>query len=138
MKKLAPFALALALGATGAVTAQDALTEHEVRAQLERQGYTKVHDLKFSDGMWRAHAKSGDGNRVTVRVDPTTGQAFADEAVSRLSERDVRAALSTQGYTDVHDVDFEDGLWRAKAENGAGKHVRLEVDPESGRVVASD
>ena len=56
----------------------------------------------------------------------------------RLSERDVRAALSTDGYTHVRDVDFSDGIWTAKADNAAGATVRLQVDPETGRVIGSD
>lgn len=138
MKKIAPLTFALALGVAGLAVAQDALTERQVRVQLEQQGYTKVHDLKFRDGMWRAYARSGDGTKVTVRIDPKTGQAFPDEQVSRLSERDVRAALSTEGYTHVHDVDYRDGMWRAKAENSAGKDVRLQIDAETGRVVGTD
>jgi len=138
MKKISTLAIAFTLGLAGTAMAQDALTERQVRTQLEQQGYTKVHDLKFSDGMWRAHAKSGDGTRVSVHVDPKTGQAFPDEQVSRLSETDVRAALSTEGYTDVHDVDFKNGIWHAKAEDHAGKNVKLQIDPESGKVIGTD
>lgn len=138
MKKIATLAAVIAIGLTGTAMAQDALTERQVRTQLEQQGYTKVHDLKFSDGMWRAHAKSGDGTRVSVHVDPKTGQAFPDEQVSRMSETDVRVSLSTQGYTHVHDVDFKDGLWRAKAEDNAGKDVKLQIDPQSGKVIGTD
>lgn len=137
MKKMA-WVLALALGAASAAWAQDALTGHQVRAQLEQQGYRKVHDLKFDDGTWRAHARSADGKRVSVRIDPRTGQAFPDKQVSRLGERDVRAALSSAGYTKVHDVDYDDGVWHAKARNEAGKHVKLQIDPNTGRVIGSD
>ncbi|KRE89222.1 peptidase M4 [Frateuria sp. Soil773] len=138
MKNTAILAAALTLGLAGAAMAQDALTERQVRTQLEQQGYTKVHDLKFDDGMWRAHARSGDGTRVSVRVDPRTGQAFPDEQVSRLSETDVRAALSTEGYTDVHDVGFKHGVWHAKADDRAGKRVKLQIDPETGKIIGTD
>jgi N-formylglutamate amidohydrolase len=137
MIRLASLAIALAFGASAAM-AQDALTERQVHNQLEQQGYTKIHDLKFRDGMWRAHAKSADGRRVTVKVDPRTGEAYPDEQVSRLSETDVRASLSTSGYTHVHDVDFKDGVWRAKAENPAGADVRLQIDPRTGKVIGTD
>lgn len=138
MKKIASLTIALALGVSGTTMAQQALTEHQIENSLEQQGYTKVHDLTFRDGVWKAKARSADGQRVTVRVDPRSGQAFPDERVSRLSERDVRAALSTEGYTHVHDVDFSDGIWTAKADNTAGASVRLQVDPETGRVIGSD
>lgn len=138
MKKIASLTIALALGVSGTAMAQQALTEHQIENSLQQQGYTKVHDLTFRDGIWKAKARSADGQRVKVRVDPRSGQAFPDERVSRLSERDVRASLSTEGYTHVHDVDFSDGLWTAKADNTAGASVRLQVDPETGRVIGSD
>ena len=77
--KLHSASLAAALGLALALTvpvamAQDALTERQVQNQLEQQGYKKIHDLKFRDGMWRAQAKSADGRRVTVKVDPRTGE----------------------------------------------------------------
>ena len=135
MKKIASLTLAMTLGVSGIAMAQDALTEHQVQASLEQQGYTKVRDLDFRNGVWTAKAHSADGQKVTLRIDPKTGHAFPSEQVSRLSERDVRAALSSDGYTHVHDLDFDNGVWTAKADNAAGKSVRLQIDPESGRVI---
>ncbi|BBD79920.1 PepSY domain-containing protein [Aerosticca soli] len=154
MKALFPLTLALTLGAfaSTAATAQtqpmptaatssaapQALTQQDILLQLQNQGYTHVEDLKFDEGMWRAHARSGDGRNVTVRVDPATGKAFTDKPVSKLNEDEIRAALETQGYTKVHDVDFKDGVWHAEAKNAAGKSVDLKVDPQTGRVLAVD
>ena len=64
--------------------------------------------------MWHAKAKSANGDRVHLRIDES-GQVYPDEQVSKLSEQDVRASLESQGYTDVHDVDFDNGIWKAKA-----------------------
>ncbi|TBR37155.1 MULTISPECIES: PepSY domain-containing protein [Dyella] len=134
---IASLAIVLALG-TSTVMAQDALTERQINTQLEQQGYTKIHDLKFKDGVWQATARSADGTKVDVKVDPKTGQTYPEKQVSRLSERDVKASLSTQGYTHVHDVGFKDGVWRAKAENPAGADVKLQIDPQSGRIVGTN
>lgn len=140
MNKLvtASAALILAIAGSAAVAQQQAMTENDVRTQLQNDGYKNVHDLKFTDGMWRAKAEGGDGTNVTVKVDPKTGKAFPDKKVARLSEDDVKAALSSQGYTDVHDVDMDDGVWHAKARNPAGKKVEVQVDPDSGKVIGSD
>ena len=138
MNKLATMTLALAFGFSGAVLAQQSMTEVQVRDTLTRQGYTHVNDVKFDDGMWRADARSADGNRVSVRIDPKSGQVYPDEEVSQLSEDDVRASLATQGYTHVHDVDFDDGVWHAKADDRNDHRVKLTIDPSSGRVVSSD
>jgi N-formylglutamate amidohydrolase len=138
MKKITSLTLAMALGMTSVATAQDALTEHQVQASLEQQGYTKVHDLSFARGVWTAKARSADGQKVALRIDPKTGRAFPNEQVSRLSETDVRAALSTKGYTHVHDLDFDHGVWTAKADNAAGSSVRLQIDPDTGRIIGDD
>jgi uncharacterized membrane protein YkoI len=66
--------------ATGVAFAQQAtLTEPQVRAKLEAQGYTKVNDVKFEDGVWKADAKSADGNHVDVRLDAKTGAVIGKE-----------------------------------------------------------
>lgn len=126
---------ALALGVSSIVMAQQAMTEPQVQSKLTEQGYTRVHDLEFKDGMWRAEAKSANGKHVDLRIDASTGQVYPDEQVSHLSRNDIEAALETQGYTHVHDVDFDDGLWKAKAKSSAGKHVKLKVDATSGKVI---
>jgi N-formylglutamate amidohydrolase len=138
MKKLATLTMAMTLACSGVALAQEALTEHQVQVQLEQQGYKNVHSLKFHDGVWTAKARSADDRSVDVRVDPRTGEVFPDKQVPRLSEADVRAQLSTQGYTRVHDVDFDDGVWTAKADNPAGKHVALQLDPQTGRIIGTD
>jgi N-formylglutamate amidohydrolase len=138
MKKIASLTIALALGLSGAAMAQQALTQHQIQASLEQQGYTKVHDLEFKNGVWTAKARSANDANVDVWVDPRTGKVFPDKQVAQLSEGDVRAELSTEGYTHVHDVDFKDGVWTARADNPAGKSVALQLDPDTGHVIGTD
>jgi len=125
-------------GLSGAALAQAGLTQAQVRAQLEAQGYTKVNDVKFEDGVWKADARSANGNRVDVRIDAATGEVFPDEMVANLSEADVRAKLAAAGYTNVHDVDYEDGIWNAEADDPQGKDVELKIDPKSGKVIGKE
>lgn len=139
-------ALALALAAGTAFAKQppakgqppQALTSTEINAMLTAQGYRDVHDVKFKDGVWQADAKSGDGKDVDLKIDPATGRIYPDEMASPMSEDDVRAALSASGYSKVHDVEFDDGLWKAHAQNSAGKDVKVQVDPQDGKVVAAE
>ncbi|KTF31800.1 PepSY domain-containing protein [Xanthomonas vesicatoria] len=114
-----------------------ALTSNEVTSMLTAKGYTKVHDVKFEHGVWTADARSGDGKDVDVHIDPVTGRVYGDQTTSRMSEADVRAALSTGGYADVHDLKFKDGLWKADAKRN-GQKVELHVDPDDGHVVSVD
>jgi hypothetical protein len=141
VKKIASLTMVLALGCAGMTMAQDehaALTQHEIEAQLTQQGYTDVHDVDFKDGVWTARARSGDGSRVKLRVDPLTGKAYPNKQVSSLNETDVRAMLSSEGYTHVHDVDFDHGIWTAKAKNNAGVKVTLQIDAQSGRIIGTN
>ncbi|MFK2891346.1 PepSY domain-containing protein [Dyella flagellata] len=115
-----------------------ALTQQQIVTQLNQQGYTDVHDVDFRNGVWTARAHSGDGSHVKLRVDPITGEAYPNKQVSRLNETDVRAMLSSEGYTHVHDVDYDDGVWTAKARNDAGVKVRVQIDAESGRIIGQN
>lgn len=138
MNKMAVLTFTLALGLSGAAVAQDAMTEPQLRAKLTAQGYTKVNDVKFEDGVWKADARSADGNRVDVRIDATTGAIYPADTVAKLSEADVRAQLAAAGYTNVHDVDYEYGIWNAEADDPAGKDVELKIDPNTGKVIGAE
>ncbi|WP_230474749.1 PepSY domain-containing protein [Dyella monticola] len=140
MKKIASLAFACVVGCAGtyAIAQDQALTKQEIVAQLKQQGYTDIHDVDFKDGVWTARGRSGDGERVKVRVDPITGKAYPNKQVSRMSEADIRATLSSEGYTHVHDVDFDNGVWKAKAKSPAGASVTLQLDAQSGRIIGTN
>ncbi len=53
-----------------------------------------------------------------------------------LSAEQVTAKLSAAGYTNVHDVEFDDGAWEAEALASSGKPVDLVVDAKSGAVTS--
>lgn len=133
--RTALLAAALAVATTGIAQAQDTLTAPKVRAQLEAQGYTKIKDVKFDDGLWEAEATSANGKRVDVRLDPATGTIYPETSVSQLSEADIRARLSTAGYTRVKDLKFDDGLWKAEATDANGQKLELRLDPTNGKVI---
>lgn len=139
MRKFKPLLLMTSvLLVSGPVLAQDAattMTEPQVRALLAEQGFTRIDDIDFEDGAFETDATSADGNRVDVRIDPTTRKVTTDTMVSTLSEDDIKATLAAAGYTDVHDVDFDDGVWKAEADNAMGNDVEIHLDPTDGRVV---
>ncbi|HSX64552.1 MAG TPA: PepSY domain-containing protein [Pseudoxanthomonas sp.] len=115
--------------------ATDTMTEPQVRQILADNGYTRIDDLDFEDGMWETDATSANGNRVDVRVNPRTGEVLADNMVSTLSEADIKAKLAAAGYSKVHDVDFDDGMWKAEAEESNGNDVEIHLDANSGEIV---
>jgi len=130
----------LALAATVLVAgapaiAQDAMTAAQVRAKLQAQGYTNINDVEFEDGMWTADARSADGNRVDVSIDPKTGNVYPDEQVANLGKEDVKARLTAAGYSNVHDIELDDGVWKAEARDAQGAKVELRLDPGTGKVI---
>lgn len=129
--------LALGLSAHAAAAVQDEpLTEAQVRALLAEQGYTRIDDVDFEDGMWETDATSANDKRVDVRVDPVSGQVYAEALVSNFSEADIKARLSAAGYSNVHDVDFDDGVWKAEAERADGNDVEIRLSPQDGSILA--
>lgn len=136
-KRLVWLGLALSCAA-GVASAQDGLTSQQVRAQLEAKGYTHIDDIEFENGMWTADARSADGNRIGLSLDPRTGEVYPDEQVANLSKADVQAKLAAAGYTNVHDVEYKEGLWKAEADDPAGRDVEVRLDPRSGQIVGKE
>ncbi|HKZ09176.1 MAG TPA: PepSY domain-containing protein [Rhodanobacteraceae bacterium] len=113
-----------------------ALSESAIKADIANAGYQEVKGLKFEDGVWQAKARGGNDKWVRIKVGPTTGKVYEADAPSRLNKNEIKAKLTAQGYQDVDDVDFDDGLWSADAKNPEGKKVDVLVDPNDGSVVA--
>ena len=134
---IAPTLLAAALAATPALAdpGKQTLTEPQIRELLEKQGFTRIDDLEFEDGMWETDATSADGNRVDVRVDAASGRVFSEDMTSTLSAEDIKAKLTAAGYSKVHDLDYDEGIWEADAERPDGKNVNIRVDPKDGRIL---
>jgi len=111
-------------------------TESAIKADIANAGYQEVKGLEFKDGVWQAKARGGNDKWVHIKVGPTTGKVYEADAPSRLNKDEIKAKLTAQGYQDVDDVDFDDGLWSADAKDPQGKKVDLLVDPNDGSVVA--
>lgn len=113
-----------------------ALSESAIKADIANAGYQEVKGLKFEDGVWKAKARGGNDKWVEIKVGPTTGKVYEADAPSRLNKDEIKAKLTAQGYQDVDDVEFDDGLWSADAKNPEGKKVDVLADPNDGSVVA--
>lgn len=60
-----------------------------------------------------------------------------DRGQDGMSESDVRSAITAAGYTDIDDLDRDDGLWEADARRD-GRRVELRIDPRTGAVYPED
>ena len=117
--------------------AEGGLTSAQFRAALTEAGYTEIHDVEFKSGLWKADVTDATGNKIDVRLDPATGRIYPDNATTTsLGEADIRAKLTTGGFTRIEDVKFDDGLWEAEATTAQGQRVDLKLDPQDGRVIS--
>lgn len=48
---------------------------------------------------------------------------------------DVRVILSDAGFHDIHDIEFDDGRWKAEARDATGEDYEVHIDPIDGRIV---
>lgn len=116
---------------------ENALSQDVIMQDIAAAGYRDVEDLQFSNGLWVAKARDGAGDRVKIMVAPVSGRVYVTNEPSRLDKDEIEARLTAQGYEDIDDLDFDDGIWRAEARNSAGQDVDLIIDPTDGSVIAS-
>lgn len=138
-------AVAIALAFAGTAAAQtpppttkatSPMTETDVRAALAAQGYTKVNDVRFKEGLWTADGKSADGKHVEMKID-ANGKIIPDEPVATISKDQIIIKVQDAGYTKVHGVDFEGGVWKAEAVDSNGHDVEIKLDPNDGHILGS-
>ena len=118
--------------------ANSQMTEADVRSLMIGEGYTGINDVKFKEGTWTADAKSADGRHVEVRIDAATGKSIPDEPVATIGKDEIITKLLAAGYTNVHDVEMEGGVWKAEADNSAGEDVEIKLDPNDGHILGSE
>ncbi len=134
-------------GVSGAVwagvgTGAPFLSATQVRERLAAAGYSQITDIEFDDGVWEAEARNAAGQRVDLVIHPVTGAILAETPdgsatapVGMLSAAEIRAALEAAGYTQIRDLEYDDGHWEAEARNAQGRRVELRIDPRTGAVL---
>lgn len=135
MRKL--IILSVGLIAAGMASAQStSMTQAQAQDKLTAAGYEEVRELELDDGFWEAEARSADGRWADVRVHPASGKVYAEGATAKLDAKAVASKLAAAGYTNVRDLDFDDGVWTVDARTKAGVNVDLAVDPDDGTVLS--
>lgn len=113
-----------------------ALSEEAIKTAIANVGYKEVKDLEFKDGVWRSKARGGNEQWTELSVGPVSGKVYVNDAPSKLNRDEITAKLAAAGYQNVHDVEYENGLWSADAKSRHGSDIDLLVDPGDGSVVA--
>ena len=118
--------------------AADPMTEADVRALLMSEGFTEINDVEFKEGTWTADAESADGHHVELRIDSATHKIYPDEPVATIGKDAIVTKLLDAGYTNVHDVEMEGGVWKAEANDTTGADVEIKLDPDDGHILGSE
>jgi len=151
--------IALGLTLTGAAAAETiVLAEPEVRTIVTRSGYAEPLVLERDRELWRVRSVNPAGEKVTLFVNAqgeilggadvartrivettttTTTTQPAPEAVviDRVDEGEVASVLFDAGFHNVHDVDFQNGVWKAEADDITGEDLEVHIDATTGMIV---
>jgi hypothetical protein len=61
--------------------------------------------------------------------------AVAADTPAQVAENITRN-LTSSGYGNVHDVEWDDGVWEADATSPSGQEVDLKISPDDGRILS--
>lgn len=122
----------------GAADPPVAVDARGVVGLLESKGFVAIHDLERRHGLWTAEGTSADGRPVYLLVDEAQRgvDVIGSGGEGSVGLAELARRLAAQGYRDLREIEFEEGLWAVEASNRAGVHVELLVHGTSGRVLA--
>jgi hypothetical protein len=127
--------LALAVPAVHAQAATPIGMEQATRT-AQQAGYGAVRGAELDDGVWEVLASAADGRRVTVHIDAATGEILspAQPGQRQLGIEEVMQRLAAAGYTDVKELERDDGFWAAEVRTSMGFERDVRVHPITGAV----
>jgi uncharacterized membrane protein YkoI len=125
----------IALASDGRWGAPTTTPEDAVTA-AEALGLGRAIGVELDDGVWEVRVEGTDGRRRTVHVDATTRDVLspAQPGQAQLGAADVMARLAAAGYTDVRELERDDGYWVAEVRGTAGFERDVRVHPLTGEV----
>jgi len=131
-------ALAVAAGTSFAQNPAGNLSTTDVIRLVEGAGYSNVREIEFDDGLWDVEATAADGRSVDLKIDPANGEIIDPFAAPSLSAADIASRLQSQGFSNVRDIEFDDGYYDVEATGPDGRHVDLKVHARDGRILSQD
>ncbi|OGT66096.1 MAG: hypothetical protein A3J38_06275 [Gammaproteobacteria bacterium RIFCSPHIGHO2_12_FULL_45_9] len=114
-----------------------------VLSTLQKSGYTAMSEVKYDDGVYKAHVMNAKGEMFKVLVDAQTGKIIKMRHVRKTYPMPEQNMISLQtalqdveeaGYMQVSKVEFEPSHYEVKAVDKTGKEVKLAVDAATGAV----
>jgi hypothetical protein len=72
---------------------------------------------------------------LVVAAPLATARAQAGAAPGTLSPAEITRKVEAAGYTNIHDLEYDDGRWELEATSPAGVPVDLDVDAATGSIL---
>jgi hypothetical protein len=128
--------LAVAVPALHAQAATTPIGLEQATRTAQQAGYGAVRGAELDDGVWEVLASAADGRRVTVHIDAATGDILwpVQPGQRQLSIEEVMQRLAAAGYTEVKELERDDGFWAAEVRTSMGFERDVRVHPISGTV----
>jgi hypothetical protein len=92
----------------------------------------------LEDGMKKLDAKKLVGLTAVAALATGSFAIAQTAATTWLDPNEVIRNLESAGYTDVHDLERDDGIYEAEATNASGQRVDLDIDPATGNVLREE
>lgn len=145
-------AVSLGLSLAGVVAADTVvLAEPEVRTIVMKRGYVEPTVVVREGDLWRVRSLDPAGQEVTLFVDANGKVLGASEVVrsrivtttttapaplpAPLDPPSLTRVLTEAGFHNIHDVDLDNGVWKAEADDITGEDFEIHVDASSGMIV---
>jgi uncharacterized membrane protein YkoI len=130
--------LGLATLLAGVAVAAPPEDKAAVIVALEAAGYTHVRDVEREDGLWQAEIRSEGGKWREVHLHPRTG-SIIDATVDgpALPAAAIIQLLEAGGYSEIRDLDLDDGIWEVEAMDPQGKPVELQMHAVTGEILVA-
>lgn len=85
-------------------------------------------------GLAFAQAGTAPAGSGVILAQAATAQGASPNA-ARLTLRDIYDRVEAAGYTDIREIDRENGRYEVKANNAEGRAVKLYVDSVDGKII---
>lgn len=142
------------LGAGASVAAADeripsgVLSPAYIIHKLAADG-TELRSIEYKRGAYIVDVATGEGRTYRAAVDPDSGElnshafmgrTFATDSApaGSISRSLIVQAVANAGFGEVIEMEMKNTLWKVKAQDDAGRVVKLWVDPVTGSIEEQD
>lgn len=112
-------------------------------------GYAEPDVIVKHGEIWRVKTQKATGQIVTLYVTPEgevigAARAASDyelkvvekpDSETAYTPEDVKQVLTEAGFYNIHDVDMQNGTWKAEADDASGEDYEIHIEAASGKIV---